>query len=104
MKVKIMKVPSQATAHIPYSFTVELPDDFKNGSKGFLLPANQISTVGRELWAATSVVSIFHTYSSSIRIFIANIHHRYFQLAKEAARHKLGPDPALVFDPDSYDH
>ena len=34
------------------------------GSKGFLLPANQISTVGRELWAATSVVSIFHTYLS----------------------------------------
>ena len=26
MKVKVMKVPSQATAHIPYSFTVELPD------------------------------------------------------------------------------
>ena len=34
------------------------------GSNGFLLPANQISTVGRELWAATSVVSIFHTYLS----------------------------------------
>ena len=49
-------------------------------------------------------VSIFHTYSSSIIIFIADIHHKYFQLAKEAARHKLGPDPALVFDPDSYDH
>ena len=26
MKAKVMKVPSQATAHIPYSFTVELPD------------------------------------------------------------------------------
>ena len=26
VKVKVMKVPSQATAHIPYSFTVELPD------------------------------------------------------------------------------
>ena len=64
MKVKVMKVPSQATAHIPYSFTVELPDEMKTGSKGFLLPANQISTVGSELWAATSVVSIFHTYLS----------------------------------------
>ena len=40
------------------------------GSNGFLLPANQISTVGRELWAATSVVSIFHTYLSvSVSIF-----------------------------------
>ena len=35
------------------------------GSNGFLLPANQIETVGRELWAATSVVG--HKYS---------IHHR----------------------------
>jgi len=66
---------AKATAHIPYSFTVELPD---TGSNGFLLPANQISTVGRELWAATSV------------------------LAKEAARHNMGPDPALAADPASY--
>jgi len=66
---------AKATAHIPYSFTVELPD---TGSNGFLLPANQISTVGRELWAATSV------------------------LAKEAARHNMGPDPALAADPSSY--
>jgi len=66
---------AKATAHIPYSFTVELPD---TGSNGFLLPANQIETVGRELWAATSV------------------------LAKEAARHNLGPDPALAADPASY--
>ena len=73
------------------------------GSNGFLLPANQISTVGRELWAATSVVSIFHTHLSSIRIFIADILHKYFQLAKEAARHNMGPDPALAADPDSYD-
>merc|ERR1712226_431986 len=66
---------AKATAHIPYSFTVELPD---TGSNGFILPANQISTVGRELWAATSV------------------------LAKEATRHNMGPDPALAADPDSY--
>merc|ERR1719392_500327 len=41
---------AKATAHIPYSFTVELPD---TGSNGFLLPASQIKTVGAELWAAT---------------------------------------------------
>jgi len=58
---------AKAAADIPYSFTVELPDD---GSYGFLLPANQIKTVGAELWAATGV------------------------LAKEAARHPTGADPA----------
>ena len=44
----------QAAAEIPYSFTVELPD---KGRYGFILPANQIKTVGDELWAATGVVS-----------------------------------------------
>ena len=43
----------QAAAEIPYSFTVELPD---RGQYGFLLPANQILTVGRELWATAGVV------------------------------------------------
>jgi len=58
---------AKAAAEIPYSFTVELPD---TGRYGFLLPSNQIQTVGEELWAATGV------------------------LAKEAARHNLGADPA----------
>jgi len=58
---------AKAAAEIPYSFTVELPD---SGRYGFLLPANQIKTVGAELWSATGV------------------------LAKEAARHPTGADPA----------
>jgi len=58
---------AKAAAEIPYSFTVELPD---SGQYGFLLPPNQIRTVGAELWAATSV------------------------LAEEAARHPTGADPA----------
>ena len=44
---------AKAAVHIPYSFTVELPD---RGQYGFLLPANQILTVGRELWATAGVV------------------------------------------------
>ena len=36
MKVKVMKVPSQATAHIPYSFIVELPPG-REGSTTFLI-------------------------------------------------------------------
>jgi len=58
---------AKAAAEIPYSFTVELPD---SGRYGFLLPAGQIQTVGQELWAATGVI------------------------AKEAARHPTGADPA----------
>ena len=40
------------------------------GSNGFLLPANQISTVGRELWAATSVVSYFFIIIVTIIVII----------------------------------
>jgi len=58
---------AKAAAEIPYSFTVELPDA---GRYGFLLPASEIKSVGEELWEATGV------------------------LAKEAARHPNGPDPA----------
>merc|ERR1712083_146783 len=58
---------AKAAAEIPYSFTVELPD---SGRYGFLLPEGQIQTVGQELWAATGVI------------------------AKEAARHPTGADPA----------
>jgi len=58
---------AKAAAEIPYSFTVELPDE---GRYGFILPASQIKDVGNEMWAATGV------------------------LAKEAARHEIGPDPA----------
>ena len=36
-------------AGIPYAFTIELPD---TGSYGFILPASQIRTVGREAMAA----------------------------------------------------
>jgi len=66
---------AKATAEIPYSFTVELPDEGKNG---FLLPPSRIEKTGQELWAATAV------------------------LAKEAARHLTGPDPGKAADPDSY--
>ena len=62
---------------------MELPDD---GSYGFLLPANQIKTVGAELWAATGVVSIHQDLLSVVTYL--------FQLAKEAARHPTGADPA----------
>lgn len=58
---------AKATAEIPYSFTVELPD---TGNYGFLLPADQIKQVGKELWAAAG------------------------EIAKEAGRHPLGADPA----------
>jgi len=58
---------AKAEAEIPYSYTVELPD---RGSYGFLLPKSQIKPVGEELWAALG------------------------ELAKEAARHNLGRDPA----------
>merc|ERR1711970_696193 len=58
---------AKAAAEIPYSFTVELPD---SGRYGFLLPPSEIKTVGAELWAATGVI------------------------AKEAARHPTGADPA----------
>ena len=74
----------QAAAEIPYSFTVELPD---TGSYGFILPASQIKTVGAELWAATGVVSV--TPSSLLSCETV-----YLQLAREAARHNTGPDPA----------
>jgi len=66
---------AKATAVIPYSFTVELPDQ---GRYGFLLPANKIDKTGQELWAALGV------------------------LAMETARHNLGPDPAQSADPGSY--
>ena len=36
-------------AGIPYSYTIELPD---TGSYGFILPASQIRTVGREAMSA----------------------------------------------------
>ena len=42
-----------------------------SGSNGFLLPANQIETVGRELWAATSVVG--HQYSIHTQLMFYTI-------------------------------
>ena len=81
-----------------------------SGSNGFLLPANQIETVGRELWAATSVVG--HPYSIHTQMMFYPFQYlidtqlkfsiKSFQLAKEAARHNMGPDPALAADPASY--
>ena len=40
-------------AGIPYSYTIELPD---TGSYGFILPASQIETVGRETMAAVKAM------------------------------------------------
>ena len=55
-----------ATLTLMPQYVCKRTDQFLyTGSNGFLLPANQIETVGRELWAATSVVG--HKYS---------IHHR----------------------------
>ena len=81
------------------------------GSNGFLLPANQIETVGRELWAATSVVGHQYSIHPRLQFYPLSIYFidtrlkfsiKSFQLAKEAARHNMGPDPALAADPASY--
>lgn len=40
-------------AGIPYSYTIELPD---TGSYGFILPASQIETVGRETMNAVKAM------------------------------------------------
>ena len=55
----------KAVAKIPYSFTIELPNEFT-----FVLDPSEIIPVGNEVWAAMK------------------------EMAGEAARHPLGPDPA----------
>ena len=55
----------KAVAKIPYSFTIELPNEFT-----FVLDPSEIIPVGNEVWAAMK------------------------EMASEAARHPLGPDPA----------
>jgi len=55
---------AKATAKIPYSFTVELPEN------SFVIDKSKIQKIGEEMWNAMSV------------------------MAEEAARLPLGPDPA----------
>lgn len=61
---------AKIVAKIPYSYTLELPDD--GSQHGFLLPPSYIVPVGEEWWQAV------------------------LNMAPEAARHPLGPDPSLL--------
>ena len=67
------------------------------GSNGFLLPANQIETVGRELWAATSVVGHQYSIHPQLMFYTIDVLHNWNSLSNISSLPKR--QPATTWDP-----